>query len=291
MPLIRNLDFRKIFEGLNNIVIPQDYKPQEYPYIGLGNPDANILFVGSEKKEEVNFPQILQHELVYNFVHWCNLINEHSTFNDRFHPGLKLRGNQLDHFNPFSPLSLDETCLAVYKLGNHTYRRIETIINGITLNFNSTPPKSIFAISPKKYEDSIFSKCFLTELSDHPLPAQNGVWDFTGFKNSARGQHILKGSLGKFYRSFKKIVIYAGRSYTGDVGSLQREEIIQMFNPNLTNLDIQVGAYDGVELYQKYVSEKGGAEVVITENHLITAMYNNPFVLGHALGVIGIGEI
>jgi hypothetical protein len=43
MPLIRNLDFRKIFEGLNNIVIPQDYKPQEYPIYYSLNPPIGVI--------------------------------------------------------------------------------------------------------------------------------------------------------------------------------------------------------------------------------------------------------
>lgn len=288
--LIKNNSFKKIFK---NFSIPSEcdqYDPIECPYVGLGNPDANLLFVGSEKKYEIEFPIIYQHELVYNYAHWSNLVNDYSSYKDALHPKLKLRGGLLNHFNPFSPLTLDETCYTVYKKGNHTYKRIETIINKILLTFHSLPPKSIFNISPYKYDDSIFSKCFLTELSDKPMPSQNGKWDFDKFKKSPRGKQMKDGNLGNFYRSFNKVVIYAGKNYTGEVGSLQREEIIKLFNPNLSNANICFGMDGGVNLYQKYVTPKGGAEVVVTENHIIAAMFNNPSSLEY-LGVMGIGDI
>jgi hypothetical protein len=86
------------------------------------------------------------------------------------------------------------------------------------------------------------------------------------------------------------VVIYAGKNYTGEVGSLQREEIIRLFNLNLSNADVYFGMNGGVNLYQKYVSPKGGAEVIVTENHIIAAMFNNPSLLEY-LGVMAIGDI
>lgn len=287
--IVKNKLFRQLFDNLD-FVIPTEYKPSEFPYIGLGNPDSNILFVGSEKKSELSLPIILQHELILNFHHWFNIVLNHNNISDPFHPRLKLRGGQLNHFNPFSPLTLDETCYAVFSAGNHTYKRIQTIINAILVT-HSLPKKSIFNISPKRYQDSVFSKCFLTELSDIPLPKQNGRWDFEEFKNSPRGTQIRYGKLGKYYRSFNKVVIYAGRNYTGEIGTNQREEIIQLFNPSLSNNDIFRGMHNGVDVYQKYFSREGGAEIIITESHIIAAMFNDPFLLGHVLGVLGIGAI
>jgi hypothetical protein len=124
--LIKNKSFKKIFKHFN---IPSEYDPIKYPYVGLGNPDANLLLVGSEKKNEKEFPIIYQHELVYNYAHWSNLVKDYLNYKDALHPKLKLRGGELNHFNPFSPLTLDETCYTVYIKGNHTYKRIETIIN------------------------------------------------------------------------------------------------------------------------------------------------------------------
>jgi hypothetical protein len=287
--LIKNKLFKSIFNTFDTPHL-DEYDPIKQPYVGLGNPDANLLLVGSEKKNEKEFPIIYQHELVYNYAHWSNLVKDYLNYKDALHPKLKLRGGLLNHFNPFSPLTLDETCYTVYIKGNHTYKRIETIINKILLNFHSLPPKSIFNISPYKYDDSIFSKCFLTELSDKPMPRQNGKWDFDKFKKSQRGKQMKDGNLGNFYRSFNKVVIYAGKNYTGEVGSLQREEIIRLFNLNLSNADVYFGMNGGVNLYQKYVSPKGGAEVIVTENHIIAAMFNNPSLLEY-LGVMAIGDI
>ena len=122
------------------------------------------------------------------------------------------------------------------------------------------------------------------------MSIQNGKWDFDKFKKSPRGKQMKDGNLGNFYRSFNKVVIYAGKDYTGEVGSLQREEIIRLFNPNLS------AEYDRTylgreDLYQRYVSPKGGAEVVVTENHIMSAMFDNSGRLGIDLGVMGIGDI
>ena len=294
--LIKNNSFKKIFK---NFGITYVYDPIEHPYVGLGNPDANLLLVGSEKffninsekAEEAAFPIIYQHEFVYNYSHWSNLVRDYSSgYYDALHPKLKLRGAPLNYFNPFSPLTLDETCYTVYKQEDHIYKRIETIINKILLTFHSLPPKSRFNIRPHKYYESIFSKCFLTELSDKPMSIQNGIWDFDKFKTSPRGKQMKDGNLGNFYRSFNKVVIYAGKNYTGEVGSLQREEIIQLFNPNLSNANICFGMDGGVNLYQKYVSPKGGAEVVVTENHIMSAKFEYEETLEY-LGVMGIGDI
>jgi hypothetical protein len=122
------------------------------------------------------------------------------------------------------------------------------------------------------------------------MPRQNGKWDFDKFKKSHRGKQMKDGNLGNFYRSFNKVVIYAGKNYTGEVGSLQRAEIIRLFNLNLSNADVYFGMNGGVNLYQQYVSPKGGAEVIVTENHIIAAMFNNPSLLEY-LGVMAIGDI
>jgi hypothetical protein len=288
--LINSKKFRDIFKNAVDIK-NNEYNPEKFPYIGLGCPDSNILFVGSEKKEEKSFPNIIQHELNYNFSHWNNLVSNYNGFKDNFHPKLKLRGGVLNHFNPFSPLTLDETSLAVYSKGSHTYMRIEIIINSI-LHAYGLPTLSIYNISPKRYNESLFSRCFLTELSDKPMPSQNGTWDFNAFKSSPRANHMINGELGDFYKSFKKVVIYAGKKYTGRVGSTQREEIIKLFNPYLCNGDMTAGTdVVGRIIFQKYVSKKGGAEVIVTENHIITKMFNSSHTLGHYLGVIGIGNI
>jgi hypothetical protein len=310
--LIKNKLFKSIFNTSDTPHL-DEYDPIEQPYVGLGNPDANLLFVGSEKKEEVEFPIIYLQEFIYNYCHWSDLAHDNSYpgYYDALHPELKLRGHgpdyskvrltgpSLDHFNPFSPLTLDETCYTVYNQEDHIYKRIETIINGILLTFHSLPPKSIFNISPYKYDESIFSKCFLTELSDNPMSILNGKWDFDKFKTSPRGKQMKDGNLGNFYRSFNKVVIYAGKDYTGEVGSLQRAEIIRLFNPNLINNDIysfhghgDIRNHGQAKLWQKYVSPKGGAEVIVTEGHIMSAMFvDDSDTLGHFLGVMGIGDI
>ena len=212
MALIKNKWFKKIFTNeTSNATEISQYNPFEYPYIGMGNPDSDLLFVGSEKAFDVNVStQIDKNERVLNFHHWADIVKNHNKIEDHLHPKLKLRNSILRGFNPFSPLSFEETALDVYGV-NHTYKKIEKIINSrIPIFSKAIVTSDIFEVTPKKFCNSTFNYCFHTDLSDVPKKRQNHgvIFDFEKYKDSARYQHIENGTLGRFYNSFKFIIIY-----------------------------------------------------------------------------------
>lgn len=309
MTLIKNKNFLRIFEGheylenydkssLNHHPNSQKcssnmplYDPRRYPYIGMGNPDSKLLLVGAEKKIDSSLnPAIYQHELVFNFLHWLDIVTNHQNLKDQLHPKLKLR-NGLKGHNPFSPLTLDETCNDVYCTPVHTYKKIEKLIQPL-LGF-PIPPPDIFQISPKKYIQSVFNYCFVTELSDDPLVNHNGIEDFdfpTILKSNSRIENARNGRLSDFYRSFEKVVIYAGREFYSYARTDLRLAVINIFNPLLTHNDLidtqNIG--NGKWLFDKYQSPRGGAIVIVCK-HLIRV--NEDQDLQHLLGTMGIGHI
>jgi hypothetical protein len=292
MALIKNKKFKNIFAGKHlqlNPVTKDAYNPIIYPYIGLGNPDAKVLFVGSEKafNPEIS-PVINMHELFLNYAHWDDIIeNYNGKLVDTLHPILKLRNNALKGFNPYSPLTLDETCYDVYNAGSHTYKKLEKIINSILLTFHSLPPTSIFQTSPKQQLGSAFNYCFLTDISDLPKKRQNegDAFSFDDFVNSPRYHH-LSAAIGDFYRSFQKIVIYAGNTCVGNRNTDLRLQMIRIFNPNLNHDNLVTPPNPVFDKYDCGI----GAELIIC-NQLTSRTFNDDHNLKHLLGVIGIGDI
>jgi len=295
MTLIKNKCFKAIFDKIPPQIDAssssfKDYYPKDFPYIGMGNPDAKLLFVGREKAFDTEAsPEISKHELVLNWRHWFDIVKNNNVLFDHLHPKLRLRNGGLKGQNPFSPLTLDETCEDVISKGNHTYRKIEKVINSILYAYHCKCPTSVFQISPKFYEQSTFNYCFLTDISDRPKKHQNEgeQFNYENFMNSPRYIHIKEGPLGKFYRGFKKIVIYSGKLYAGPRESNQRLDIIQLFNPNLVNDDLQKPLN---AIYDVYEAKKG-AKIIICNQLTERKIFNSDYNLRHLLAIIGIGDI
>ncbi len=256
----------------------------ELPYIGMGNPDANLLFVGSEKAFDKTKSDIIDlHERKLNYLHWYNIINSYGNINDHLHPDLKLR-YKLKGFNPFSPITLDETSSAVYS-GPHTYKKIEKIVNAQIMSYRPMAFKTKFdEIAPKSFEKSSFNYCFLTDISDFPKKRQKDgdKFKYDEFKKSCRYKHLNdNNSIGGFYRDFKNILIYAGKDYTGSHASDQRNDIIRIFNPKINPIhDYQRG-----EISDIYQSKNGGAKIIFT-NQLTSRAFNTDYSIEHSLACI-----
>ncbi|NCC55852.1 MAG: hypothetical protein EOM11_10325 [Erysipelotrichia bacterium] len=295
MTLIKNKKFKAIFKGIDissREIIDNQYDSKKYPYIGMGNPDSKVLFVGAEKGFDPEESSVInKHELNLNYIHWQDILLNHNNLNDHLHPRLKLREG-LTGFNPFSPLSLDVTCNRVYSIGGHTYKQMEKICNASLLAFHSVSPKNIFQVSPHFYNESMFKYCFLTELSDLPKKtSEKGVlFSNDDFKKSAR-YSAIKGLLGDFYRSFKTVVIYAGRKYAETHCTTQRLDVIKLFNPKLNCNDLinHGNGANGQWLYDVYKSSKGGAKVVVCRH--IVSQGTTAHDLEQLIGVIGMGDI
>jgi hypothetical protein len=299
--LVRNKKFKAIFSEISekwvdiNAQISAASKSEnerfmcDYPYIGMGNPDAKILFVGSEKGfNPMTSLKIDLHERKLNFIHWNDILNNYNHLRDHFHPILKLRKG-LDGFNPFSPLTLNETAEKVYGKGNHTYKKMEKIIQAQFINYTSSAEAiNLLEITPGSYHKSLFKYCFVTEISDLPKSNQNqgSAFNFNEFKKSCRYSHLLTGKIGDFYRSFKTVIIYAGSRYAGAHNSKQRAEIISLFNPNINmKKDYRRGYVSDI-----YETKKGGAKIIVCPHITSYAIFRNDHIFTHDFAVMDIGK-
>ena len=241
---IGNQEFIQLINSIQN------YGPDYY--VGMGNPDSEILLVGSEKA--LNITQqpdiaIAEHELYQNHNHWRDILNNyHHPLINPFEPMLMERMAPLSGFNPFNPLLFTPTADRVMGKAGHTYYGMQRLINAYQIQ-NGNPPLNIFNIA---FEQNTFSKVFLTELSATPASNQ-GVANFNldQFLQSPRYNFLTHDTTYNFFSTFRTVVLYFGRNntYAGNLGTEQRLQIARIFNRNLSHLHGQVIAANNVEVY------------------------------------------
>lgn len=147
-------------------------------YLGFGNPDADILFIGKEKAFNIiDSPELLFFESVNNSLQWEILtLNGRTRIPDQF------------PFNPLFPTS--------YSYGkkfqwNHTWGTYHRIISEVY--------GPGFALNEKEdFQSSFFNKCFITEQNHLPAKVSSDLG------SSVERMEILKH---EFFKSFKVIVI------------------------------------------------------------------------------------
>jgi len=257
MPLINKNSFLNLIN---------DYTSESSEYIGMGNPNSNLLLVGSEKAFDVNLqPLIAHHELYHNNMHWKDLVCNHNTLYDPYDGELLHRPHPLDGFNPFNPLFLDETRQIVMPLGGHTYKKIKKLINDFQ-HLNHLPANDINPITTpgNNFELNTFSKCFITDLSCIPANNQNKAnFQLDEFLQSER-YNFLSHHASSFYQDFKTTILYFGNNtnYIGIVNSPQRLSILRIFNPSITHADRQIININGIE-FECYIP-KNGSKVILS---------------------------
>jgi hypothetical protein len=296
MPLINNVDFIKLV----NCLCKSQPIPIEEFYIGMGNPDSEILVVGQEKalsnggkilsNDEIqqlfalhglgllqrrhlpdNFSAtIYNQECSLNVEHWCDIINNYQGLIDPLDQVLSTRLHPFTNFNPFQPLIYSPTWRIVNGRHGHYYYGLQRLINAY--GGLQVPPYTTRIIPATPWVESTFSKCFITELS--VIAARNtreASFSFENWKKSTRFK-FLSGETqcnSNFFRGFKNVIIAAGARYVGEVGTPQREAIIQLFNPHLLNVHCNaIGPNPGVPGIDYMYDFEGntGSRVVITRN-------------------------
>lgn len=169
-------------------------------FIGYGNPQSDILFLGKEKAFNIySEPELFIHESVNNILLWKRLINQQGEIDhEEF---LKNNG-----FNPMFP----KVYFNKNTLPRHTWGIYSTIIkklNGLEgeiLNENTN------------YSNSFFNYCFLSELNSSPSKYS------VGEKVNPLRKEFLKDN---FFKSFSKVII-------GAPGYLELWEIEEIFDVN-----------------------------------------------------------
>ena len=174
-------------------------------YIGYGNPNSEILFLGKEKAFNINNnPDLFLHESINNNKQWEYLIkNPH--VND-----LK--------FSPLYPQLYFENKNPDYKIKkNHTWGMYCELIKAITA-------KSDITTSSKILENNFFHHCFTTEVNHIPSKYSSHI------KSSALRHELLQHA---FYKSFKYVII-------GAIGSIDPTQIKNIFDIDTEGKEIKI---------------------------------------------------
>ena len=235
-------------------------------YIGMGNPNSNLLLVGSEKAIDLSLhPLIAHHELYHNYMHWKDLVCNHNTLYDPYDGVLLHRPYPLDGFNPFNPLFLGVTRRIVMPLGGHTYKKIKRLVNHFQ-NIRHLPVTDINPIyAPgNNFDLNTFSKCFITDLSSKPATNQNKAnFKLDKFLQSER-YNFLSHHAASFYQDFKTTILYFGKNvnYIGKVNSPQRLSILRIYNPIIEHTDRQMITSGGFN-FECYIP-KTGSKVILS---------------------------
>jgi hypothetical protein len=249
-------------------------------YIGMGNPNSNLLLVGSEKAFDVNLqPLIAHHELYHNYGHWKDIVLNYNHHKNSYDELLLNRLHPLNSFNPFNPLFLDDTRQIVMPLGGHTYNKIKRLVNDF-LNIHHLPETEINpnAAPGNNFDLNTFSKCFITDLSSMPAINQNQAkFKLDEFLQSERYNFMLHHA-SSFYQDFKTTILYFGKNtnYIGNVNSPQRLSVLRIFNPDITHADRRTVNRNGIE-FECYIPKNGSKLILsyhFTNFKFFTANYS-----------------
>lgn len=178
-------------------------------YIGYGNPNADILFIGQEKAFNLNSnTDLLLRESINNNYYWNEIIEN---------------GHRPLDFNPEFPK------------GYSDFKR--DFASGHTWNLYSKVIASFYNLNSSKLfnenEDvvsSLFNYCFTTEIN--AMPKKKNEKDT--IKNSRR--EFLKN---KFFKSFKYVVVGASTS----LGKNQKDIIKSIFDAECLEDKYSLGTY------------------------------------------------
>jgi hypothetical protein len=259
-PLTEEL-IREAIAGIQNGIYPD--------YIGMGNPDADILLVGREKALDPDEPHdrpIILHELLLNHPHWYDIVVNHP--NKGSHDAALLqRPHPFTDFSPYNPLLFQDTRHRVARKGSHTYRRMWLTVNRGATAHQLRGLSRMNNQQQEAWSWGLFDKVFITELSIQVARKSNEAptpFRLTEWLQSAR-YRFMSRMAAAFYRRFKTVVIYAGVNdtgvkYVGAPGSPERLALVQIFNPSLTHNHMHLRANGMVQEY----ANGSGARVLIT---------------------------
>jgi len=194
-------------------------------FIGFGNPDSKILFLGKEKGFDISIhPELLLKESINNIIHW-DYINKVSK--PIVHKEIL---DELD-FNPLFPRFYHKRKISK----RHTWGLYSQIIAGInTLNYDTIFTETV------DFNNSFFKYCFISEINHIPSKYSQGN-KLIGVRKNLLQQ--------EFYRKFPIVII-------GAKGYLTLEEIKELFDIKVNGTEISLGSNKQHEIkIHKFISE------------------------------------
>lgn len=204
-------------------------------FIGFGNPNSDILFLGREKGFDINnSPNLFIKESINNIVHW-NLINKN---HEQINHNLLI---EKIGFNPLFPRTFHNGQMRK----SHTWGKYSHIVGGLR---NKDHGKIFNEI--ETYEKSFFYDCFISEINFIPSRYSKGTK-----LNNVR-KKLLKHD---FYKSFSKIII-------GALGYLSIEDIMELFSLKGSGFEIELGENKSRKIKAHKFQENG--KIIIYCNQL-----------------------
>ncbi|HET8753802.1 MAG TPA: hypothetical protein VFM59_05515, partial [Salinimicrobium sp.] len=167
-------------------------------YLGYGNPDSNILFLGKEKAFNIyQNPELFIHESVNNTLQW-KLIDQKKEKRNHYDILEELG------FNPLFP-----KCYFKQKTRKrHTWGIYSKIVEGIE-------NKTDLLNETENYNNSFFSHCFLSEINHIP----------SRYSENRKLIEVRKNLLkSDFFKNFRTVII-------GAKGYLTNDKIKEIFEP------------------------------------------------------------
>ncbi len=162
-------------------------------FIGFGNPDADILFLGKEKGFNIHSnPQGFLQESINNTLQWKLIFKNEFKNNE----GLDPQNPRLFYKNSIKKV--------------HTWGKYAQIIAGLVNDLNW---ESLIKTYDGNQKNSLFEYCFMSEINHIPSRYSKGV-----VLNDQR----LELLQNPFYRKFKYVII-------GAIGYLSEIDIQKMF--------------------------------------------------------------
>ena len=160
-------------------------------YIGYGNPNSDILFLGKEKAFNItNSPDLFLHESINNNKQWeCLIENLNSNL----------------EFNPLFPQKYFGENFKIKH--THTWGMYYKLVKGITENPSITSELEVL-------KNNFFNHCFTTEVNHIPSKYSSNL------KSIDPRKELLQHA---FYKSFKYVII-------GAIGSINEEQIKEIFS-------------------------------------------------------------
>lgn len=188
------------------------YKISNPYFIGFGNPNSDILFIGKEKGFDiVKHPELLMKESVNNILQWKCIVNEPNKTQAEYYNNLG--------FNPMFPRLHNYN--TIFR-GGHTWALYSKVIVGT--NHNSEWRQLFY--ETQIFDTSIFNHCFMTEVNHIPSKYSTGE----NYLIDKRREFLQQA----FFKKFSKIII-AAHNYLSD------EEISEIFGLNNTPEEVELG--------------------------------------------------
>lgn len=151
-------------------IIKKNIQNINVPYIGAGNPNSKVIFIGKELAFDTSNIELLIHEQLTNLLKWKKIIKDYKNNVINFNYVINLNKNYFDTYVvnfedkyvycPLNPLT-SSIIAPMPKSAGHNWAFLKYIIEHLLYNLNSRRTQ----VCREKFSNSLFKDCFTTEMN------------------------------------------------------------------------------------------------------------------------------